>query len=96
MLSAKGAEAEESYRMGVVASRAVDGRASFDAARAAWAAPLGIEPEDGVYLCEIRQGPIRLEQIVQALEACDKTRQDTVAALERLFDAGLVEIVDAA
>ena len=93
-LSPKGLEAETTYRSSVVASRALDGRASFDAARVAWAVPLGIDPDDGVYLCEIRDRPVGLGALVEALAPCDKTRQDTVNALERLLDAGLVATAD--
>ncbi len=89
-LSAAGREAESAYRTTIVASRAEEGRGSFDTARAEWAKALGIEPDDGVYLCEISAGPVRLENVVEALDSCGKTRQDAVAALGRLFDAGLV------
>jgi hypothetical protein len=89
-LSDSGLEAEATYRSSIVASRMDEGRASFDRARVEWAERLGIQPEDGVYLCEIRARPLRLGDIVEALEACDKTRQEAVDALGRLLDAGLV------
>jgi len=89
-LSSSGVEAETTYRSSIVASRTADGRASFDAARVAWAEPLGVQPDDGVYLCEIRDRPLRLSDLVEALAACDKTRQDAMDALSRLVDAGLV------
>ena len=89
-LTEKGNEAEASYRSTIVASRTQEGRASFDAARTAWAGAFALEPDDGLYLGEIRRGPLTLEQIVSALETCDKTRKDALAALERLFDAGLI------
>lgn len=93
-LSINGIAAEETYRSSVVASRALEGRASYDAARIAWAEPLGIEPDDGVYLCEISTKPIRLGDLVEALASCDKTRKEAVDALGRLFDAGLVATSD--
>lgn len=89
-LSAKGDEAETAYRSTIVASRAQEGRASYDAARAAWAASFRVEPDDGLYLGEIRSGPTSLERLVEALETCGKTRKEALAALERLFDAGLI------
>jgi hypothetical protein len=89
-LSAKGTDAEARYRTTIIASRAQEGRASFDAARSAWAAAFRVQPDDGLYLGEARSGPIKLEQLVEALETCGKTRKDAVAALERLVDAELL------
>jgi hypothetical protein len=89
-LSPLGSEAEASYRATIVASRTESGRASFDAARMAWATSFRVEPDDGIYLGEVAAGPLRLEKIVAALEACGKTRKDAQAAIERLFDAGLM------
>ncbi len=89
-LSSKGDEAETKYRAVIVASRAQEGRSSFDAARTAWAESFRVQPDDGLYLGEARGGPIKLEQLVAALETCGKTRKDALAALERLLDAGLL------
>ncbi len=89
-LSELGIGAEAAYRSTIVAARATEGRASFDAARTAWAQAFRVEPDDGLYLAELRQGPTTLERLVDALETCGKTRKDALAALERLFDAGLI------
>lgn len=95
VLSAEGVGAEESYRSRVVASRSEGGRASFDAARAAWAEPLGVKPGDGAYLGVVRQGPMSLQQIADALEESGESRKEATEAIERLFDAGLVVGVSA-
>jgi hypothetical protein len=89
-LTDKGREAEASYRSSIVSSRTQEGRASFDAARSTWAKSFRLLPDDGLYLGELADGPINLGKIVEALQACDKTRQDALTALERLFDAGLI------
>jgi hypothetical protein len=94
VLSELGAGAEASYRSQVVASRSEGGRASFDAARSAWAAPLGVHPGDGAYLGVVRGGPISLHEICSALEDSGESRKEAMEALERLFDAGLVVATD--
>ena len=93
-LTDKGRDAEASYRSSIVSSRTQEGRASFDAARSTWAVSFRLLPDDGLYRGEVASGPINLEQIVKALEACGKTRQDALPALERLFDAGLISASD--
>lgn len=89
-LSELGIGAESAYRSTIVAARATEGRASFDAARTAWAQAFRVEPDDGLYLAELHQAPTTLERLVDALETCGKTRKDALVALERLFDAGLI------
>jgi len=49
-LSPAGRKAGLNYRQVIVASRAEAGRKSFDVARTEWAARLGLEPTDGLYL----------------------------------------------
>ena len=90
ILSPQGVEAERSYRESIVASRATEGRTSFDAARSQWASAHRVQPDDGLYLGEVSAGPIGLGQLVEALESCGKTRKDAIAAVERLVDAGLI------
>jgi hypothetical protein len=93
-LSIRGAEAEASYRQLIVAARAVAGRTSYDAARAAWAAPhLSVQPNDGTCLVELQQGPLTLEELARSLETSGSTRQEVKTAIDRLADAGLVEPV---
>jgi hypothetical protein len=89
-LSNNGSQAEEAYQSTILASRAQEGRAAFEAAREGWAAGLGLQPDDGAYLCELRIGPATMEQLVRALEPAGKTRADAVAALTRLVDGGLL------
>lgn len=91
-LSQTGVEAEAAYRAAVVASRDEAGRSSYDAARAEWARQLGIEPDDGVYLGELRGEPRKLSDVVEALDTCGKSREDATAALHRLVEAGLVVV----
>jgi len=92
VLLPSGAEAEESFRSTIVASRVKSGRASFDDARAEWAKCLRLEPDDGVYLGIIRNGPVTLQDIVAALENCGQTLKETEKALDRLVDARLVAL----
>ena len=74
----------------IVASRATQGRPSFDAARAAWAQSFSVLPDDGLYLSELTKGPVSLEQLLAVLDTCGQTRKDALAALGRLFDAALL------
>lgn len=94
-LSAAGSDAEASYRSGIVASRHEEGRASYDAARRAWATTFRLEPDDGLYLGEVRSGPVSVAEMVESLDSCGKTHRDALAALERLLDRGLVTPVPA-
>ncbi len=92
-LSTQGSAAETAYREQIVASRQTMGRASFDAARVAWAATHGLQVDDGLYLAEVASGPVSLPQIVGSLESCGKSRTDAIAALERLADAGMLTLL---
>jgi len=91
VLSRTGLEVEASYRAHVQGSRAVEGRASYDAARAAWAGEHRLDPDDGLYLGEIRSGPASLADMVESLDACGKNHRDALSALDRLVQRGLVE-----
>jgi hypothetical protein len=92
-LSAAGRTAESAYRSTIVASRTTGGRASYDAARAEWAEPLTLQPDDGIYLGALEAGPRRFAEVVDALDDCGKTADDAKKSLRRLMRAGLVEIV---
>lgn len=94
-LSALGREIEAEYVERIVASRVVSGRGSFDEARANWAKSHGLEPDDGLYLSEMRAGPVSLAQLTAALESCDKPKSETLAALQRLSRLGFVATDDA-
>ncbi len=94
-LSTTGAGCEAEYRTRIVASREEAGRASYDAARAAWALAYALQPDDGLYLGEVRSGPMTLGEMVESLESCGKTHRDALSALERLLDRGLITAVAA-
>jgi hypothetical protein len=89
-LSAAGVSAEAEYRQTIETLRGAGSRTEFDAARESWAGRHLIQPEDGVYLGELRAGGVNLQQIVEALDACGKSRKDAISAVERLVDKGLV------
>jgi hypothetical protein len=89
-LSDSGSRAEQDYREVITASRSDAGRASFDAARKLWAGALQVEPDDGMYLGELRAGPRTLDELWRALETCGKSRTDLKAAIRRLTAVGLV------
>lgn len=90
--SAAGQGAEDAYRAAVLSARA-SGRAALDAALAAWAAPLGVEPQDGVVLGELRAKPRGLGDLADALLECGIDAAAVRAAIDRLFTAGLAEPV---
>lgn len=90
-LSALGRSAESEYRERIVSSRMAAGRASFDAARAAWASAYRIQSDDGVYLCELAAGSATLSQLLIAVTASGQSRKEVISALERLTDAGMFD-----
>lgn len=90
-LSARGKEAEEGYMSGIVASRAEQGRASYDSAQQKWSETFHVGVDDGLYLCELKQKPMRFHELVDAMESCGKTSKDVRAGVERLMDAGLLD-----
>ena len=89
-LAPTGRAAEASYRAVIVAARQRPGRTAFDAARVEWAEELGLEPDDGIYLGELLIAPRSVHQLTEALVICGKSRSDTMAAVGRLVDAGLI------
>ena len=88
-LSAEGATAEESYRAAVASARA-RGRAALDAALAAWAAPLGVHPGDGVLLSQLREVRRGIGELSSALEDAGIAAEEVRAAIERLVASGAV------
>lgn len=89
-LSENGLDAESAYRETIIAARSSGGRASFETARAEWATRLRVQPDDGLYLGELRSASKRMADVIQALETCGKSRQDATDAISRLITAGLV------
>jgi hypothetical protein len=91
-LSERGIGAELTYRDAVAAARS-SGRASLAAAEQEWAAPLGVQPNDGVVLAQLRNGKKSIADVAKALEDCGTTVAEVKAAVDRLTDAQLVDAV---
>ncbi|HEY6099376.1 MAG TPA: hypothetical protein VIW03_08100 [Anaeromyxobacter sp.] len=91
-LSASGASAEEAYRSAVLGARA-SGRAALDAALAAWAAPRGVAPADGVILAELSGKRLGVSDLCAALEGAGIVPEDVRAGIGRLVAAGIVDPV---
>lgn len=89
-LSTRGLEAETACRAMVQQARS-QGRDALEAAKQAWAAPLGVQPGDGVVLSEVRPGRRSIADVCQALEPCGVTQTEVRDALDRLVDAGMAE-----
>jgi hypothetical protein len=90
VLSAAGEVADQLHRETVNGSRA-SGRSSLDAALAAWAAPLGVQPTDGVLLGELRGQRRGFNDLASSLETSGIEAAEVKAAVERLVKAGLAE-----
>ncbi len=92
-LSVIGTEAEANYQAAIKSSHDRGGREAFNQAVATWAAPLGVQPGDGVYLSELRISIQTLTELVECLDPCGTTKSEASAALERLLSAKLAELV---
>jgi hypothetical protein len=90
-LSLRGAEAEHSYRTAVAAARGMAGRAALESQQRAWAAPLGIEPTDGLVLTELNNGQRSLSDLARILESCGVDSAEVKASVDRLVGAGIAE-----
>jgi hypothetical protein len=91
-LSTVGLEAAEAYRTVVQGARS-SGRAGLEAALVAWAEPRGIAAGDGVILIELSAKPVGLARLAEALEPSGTTPDEIRAAVGRLLDAGILELV---
>jgi hypothetical protein len=89
-LSQAGLTAEAAYREAVQGARS-QGRAALEVAQRSWAAPLRVEPGDGVVLGELRGGRKSIAELARGLEGCGTTANEVKAAVDRLADAGLVD-----
>ena len=89
-LSHLGMEAEAGYRSAIATARA-SGRGALEAAERAWATPLGIQPNDGVVLGELRSGRRSIADLARELESCGVSAVDVKAVVDRLCEAQLVE-----
>jgi hypothetical protein len=92
-LSTIGTEAEADYQAAVKSSHSGGGREAFDHAVATWAARLGVQPGDGVFLSELRISVQTLTELVECLNSCGTTKSEATAALNRLLSAKLAELV---
>ena len=92
-LTPAGREAGRTYRQDIVASRVEAGRKSFDAARAGWAARLALDPTDGLYLGELLEAPRTIPEIAAALDGCGPQPSDVRAAIERLVQVRMMDLV---
>jgi len=92
-LSAAGRDAGNNYLEVIVAARGAAARKSFDAARAEWAARLGLEPNDGLYLGELLEAPKTIAEIASALDGCGPTPGEVRKGVERLVRLGIMEPV---
>ena len=90
VLSVAGEAAHLLHRETVNGSRG-SGRSSLDAALAAWAAPFGVKPTDGVLLGELRGQRRGFNDLASALETSGIEPAEVKAAVERLVTAGLAE-----
>ena len=92
-LTPAGREAGRAYRQDIVASRVEAGRKSFDAARSEWAARLALEPTDGLYLAELLEASRTIPEIAASLDGCGPQPSDVRAAIERLVQVQMMELV---
>ncbi len=94
-LTATGTDAASSYTEMIEAARKGSGRSDFDAARKAWAAPLGLASEDGLFLVEFGKDGRTLQEAAANLDGCGTAAKEVKVALERLMEKGLLEAVPA-
>jgi hypothetical protein len=90
-LSQQGLDAETGYRSAIAEARAT-GRGALENAERNWATPLGIQPNDGVVLGELRRsGRLSIADLARELETCGVTAVEVKAVVDRLCEAQLVE-----
>lgn len=94
-LSTKGTEAVEAYASVIAGAKPGAGRAPFDAARKAWSEPLGLTPEDGLFLGEFGSADKTLAEAARNLEGCGTSPRELKAAVARLLERGMLEPVPA-
>jgi hypothetical protein len=93
-LSAKGLEALRAHQESVASQRTgPGGRAAFDAARSAWSAALGLQPDDSLYLVEFGASGLTIHDATAALRDCGPTQKDVKEATTRLLQVGILEPV---
>jgi hypothetical protein len=92
-LTASGTEAETQYQVALKSSHELGGRTALAGALEKWASPFGVHPGDGVYLSELGASVRTLTELVENLESSGTTKGEAKAALGRLVDAKLAELV---
>lgn len=92
-LSTRGRSMEAAYRSQVDVTRGPTRRTAFESARSEWASSHGLEPDDGVYLVELREGSLTLNELGEQLAVCGQKREMISTVLLRLVSHGLVERV---
>lgn len=85
-----GTSAQDAYRTAVLGARA-SGRATLDAALAAWAEPRGVAPSDGIILAELGGKRLGVSELCEALEAAGIEAEDVRLGISRLVAAGIIE-----
>jgi hypothetical protein len=94
MISEAGRQACQTRQAAVdLARRTDEGRAGLETAERTWAEPLGIHPEDGVFLEEFSAQPRSVAQVAEGLADCGATRAEAQASVDRMVRAGLLEPV---
>lgn len=91
-ISPSGAAAEAAYRAAVLGARS-SGRATLDAALAAWAAPRSVAPADGVILSELAGKRLGVAELCDALDGAGIAPEEVRAGIARLVAAGIIEAV---
>ena len=94
-LTPLGQDVEARYQAVLAEARQAGGRAAFDEATKAFAAPLGLQAGDGTYLGELKAGPRTIIDLMEQLEDGGATKAEVKAALDRLIAAKLAEPVAA-
>lgn len=92
-LTALGTEAEQGYQAAIRESQERGGRAAFEEATAAWAKGLGVQPNDGVFLVELKSGPKGFNALLEGLEGTGAIKSELRSAMDRLIAAKLAEPV---
>lgn len=89
-LTSRGLEADSEWRTTLSSVRS-QGKTIYEAALSTWATTFKVQPDDASYLSELREKPVRLEDVAKALADTGASREHVKQALERLFEAGLME-----
>ncbi|MBL9036995.1 MAG: hypothetical protein JNG84_00645, partial [Archangium sp.] len=89
-LTARGTEAAALWKAKLTQVRG-EGKSAFDSALATWATEYKVRPDDAAFLSELSDQPLRLEDVTKAVADTGASRDAVKQALERLYDAGLME-----